>query len=120
MILTIADSCIETCKWSGLLVLVVPKIKQLGEYLSSGYSSITIAHHHLPSIKRIILLAATQSDPVRSRSDRLPISIFLNSQFLSLWSGPFAEDVDADVGEVEGDSGGEGGVYWEGEAGEVD
>ena len=36
-----------------------------------------------------------------------------------LGSGPFAEDVDADVGEVEGDSGGEGGVYWEGEAGEV-
>ena len=36
-----------------------------------------------------------------------------------LGSGPFAEDVDANVGEIEGYSGGEGGVYWEGEAGEV-
>lgn len=70
----------------------------------------TIAHHHLPSIKRSILPAATQLNLEGSRSDRLPISIFLNSQFLSLWSGPFAEDIDADVGEVEGDSGGEGGV----------
>ena len=40
-------------------------------------------------------------------------------KFSFLRGGPFAEDVDADVGEVEGDSGGEGGVYWEGEAGEV-
>jgi len=36
-----------------------------------------------------------------------------------LGSGPFAEDVDADVGEIEGYPGGEGGVYWEGEAGEI-
>ena len=41
-------------------------------------------------------------------------------KFSFLRGGPFAEDVDADVGEVEGDPGGEGGVYWEGEAGEVD
>ena len=40
-------------------------------------------------------------------------------KFSFLRGGPFAEDVDADVGEVESDSSGEGGVYWEGEAGEV-
>ena len=40
-------------------------------------------------------------------------------KFSFLRGGPFAEDVDADVGEVEGDPGGEGGIYWEGEAGEV-
>ena len=40
-------------------------------------------------------------------------------KFSFLRGGPFAEDVDADVGEVEGDSGVEGGVYWEGEAGEI-
>lgn len=37
-----------------------------------------------------------------------------------LWGRPFAEDVDADVGEVEGDAGGEGGVDRDGEAGKVD
>ena len=40
-------------------------------------------------------------------------------KFSFLRGGPFAEDVDADVGEIEGDPGGECGVYWEGEAGEV-
>ncbi len=40
-------------------------------------------------------------------------------EFGFLGGGPFAEDIDAYVGEVEGESGGEGGVYWEGEAAEV-
>ena len=40
-------------------------------------------------------------------------------KFSFLQAGPFAEDVDADVGEVESDSGGEGGVDREGEAGEI-
>ena len=40
-------------------------------------------------------------------------------KFSFLRGGPFVEDVDADVGEVEGDSGGEGRVYREGEAGEI-
>jgi hypothetical protein len=78
--------------------------------------------HSIRIISEIMHIGDDHSDQLTDRTDRMICSMasgcVLGLGVLRV--GPFAEYVDADVGEVEGDSGGEGWVYWEGEAGEID